>query len=175
MKNPPVNLTDKKDKELAAVKSLIRGESIHKAMAISGIKKQDIFDSVFFSPVALQYCHEKIRGKIVLQGTPAAYNFMFKAMQDPRVDMRIRMRCAEFFLNSGGQGAPKTQEMPFLEAKDKQAREVSAKELDALLEQIKRMKAEREAAGQIIDVTPQPIAQEDNTRSPASQPIEDMF
>ena len=100
-----------------------------------------------------------------LQGAPAAYDFMFKTMQDEKADVRIRVRCAEFILTTAGHVPPKASENALTDDETKDAKDMSIKELDSMLSRIQAIKAKRAEKPTIIDVTP----------APDKQPFDSLF
>lgn len=157
---------NKQEKMIVALDCIMRGDSLNKAGKKAGFANgsRDL-QNVFFDPRAAQYVHRKTKGKMILQGAPAAYDFMFKTMQDEKSDMRLRVRCAEFILTVAGHVPPKAQDSGLGDDDAKDAKDMSIKELDSMLSRIQQIKARRAESGQIIDVTPEP----------AKQGIESMF
>lgn len=161
-----MEIIDAKQKELIALDAIMRGDSLHKAGKKAGYKtpSRDLAN-IWFDQRAAQYCHRKTKGKMILQGAPAAYDFMFRTMQDERADMRLRVRCAEFILVTAGHVPPKATDSGLLDDDTKDAKDMTVKELDAMLARIQAIKEKRAENATIIDVTP----------APAKQTIEDMF
>jgi hypothetical protein len=151
---------ESKDRKLVALDAIMRGASLHAAGTKAGYTRPNRdLSHVFFDIRAMKYCHAKTKGMMVIQGAPAAYKFMFDTMMDGNTDKRLRVRCAEFILTVAGHVPAKASENPLADAEERDAKEMSVKELDAMLARINAIKENRALEKNTIDVTPQPATQ----------------
>jgi len=106
---------------------------------------------------ALAYAYRKTRGRIQLEGSPAAFNLMLRVMNDENRDMKLRIDIAKVLFAAGGFIAPKAPDAPQPD-EGEDLKDMTAKELTKFVSQIAG-ELKRRKEGEIIDVTPQPINQ----------------
>jgi len=145
-------------KDIALMDNLMSGKHWMEAAKLAGYTTpaRDAHH-ILTDPRALAYAYRKTRGRIQLEGAPAAYHLMLRVMNDENRDMRLRIDVAKILFAAGGFIAPKAPDAPQPEEND-DLKDMTAKDLSKFVSEVAN-ELKRRRAGQIIDVTPQPIDQ----------------
>ena len=144
--------------------SIINGKHWLEAAKLAGYSNPSRdAEKLFTDTRALAYAYRKTRGKIQLEGSPAAYNLMMRVMTNESSDMRIRIDIAKILFAAGGFTPPKASDAPEPQQNDNKE-DMTPQAMKAFADTIYR-EIQRRKQGEIIDVTPEP----------EKQPIESMW
>lgn len=151
-------------KDVQMLDAIINGTNWLKAAEMAGFSKPSTQAShVFTDPRALAYAYRKTRGRLTLEGAPAAFNLMLRVMNDENRDMRLRIDIAKHLFAAAGFTPPKAVEPPETEdrsdLKDMTPKDIQ-RFIDGVSAELQRRKLKEE-----------PSAADSGKR----QAIEDMF
>ena len=151
-------------RDVILIDSIINGKQWLEAAKLAGYSNPSRdAERLFTDTRALAYAYRKTRGKIQLEGAPAAYNLMMRVLSNEASDMRLRIDVAKILFAAGGFTPPKAPDSPE-PPEDTNKQDMSLEDMRKLANSIEREIARRKEPT-IIDVTPEPI----------NQPIENMF
>ena len=151
-------------KDINLIDGILNGKRWLEAAKLAGYSNPSRdAERLFTDTRALAYAYRKTRGKIQLEGAPAAYNLMLRVLNNETGDMRLRIDVAKILFAAGGFTPPKAPDSPE-PPEDTNKEDMSLDDMRKLANSIEREIARRKEPT-LIDVTPEPI----------SQPIENMF
>ena len=151
-------------RDITLIDGIINGKHWLEAAKLAGYSNPSRdAEKLFTDTRALAYAYRKTRGKIQLEGAPAAYNLMMRVLSNEASDMRLRIDVAKILFAAGGFTPPKAGDAPE-PPEDTNKQDMSIEDMKKLGDSIAREIAKRKQPT-IIDVTPEPI----------NQPIENMF
>lgn len=145
-------------KDVELIDHILNGTNWIKAAKLAGYSHPARDADKFYTDTrALAYAYRKTRGRIQLEGAPAAYALMCRVMNDENRDMRLRIDVAKILFAAGGFIAPKAPDAPQPEEND-DLKDMTAKDLSKFVAEVAK-ELQRRKGSQIIDVTPQPVNQ----------------
>lgn len=132
---------------------MMEGEGLTAAGFKAGFStpQRDAF-KILLEKRAQDYAKRFVKAKCIIQGMPMAYEFMYRTMNDPRQDIRVRVVCAKEIMGYGGIVAPKGAK-----ADEDQVIDVSKMKRDDLINYIFEARKILAENAKLIEQAPQPL------------------
>lgn len=118
----------------AFFEGVLAGKSLTKAAKDAGFTNPDRDAApIIVAPQVRQYVRKRLRGRLEVEGAPAAYILLYNTMQDARQDIKLRVDIAKFLYSCAGYTPPKAQDAP--PDQEKLPSEMTTEELRQFIEQ----------------------------------------
>ena len=125
-----------------ALEGLLAGKSLQEVGKIAGFTHaaRDLVPLIV-APQVRQYVRKRMKGRLEVEGAPAAYNLLYNAMMDVKNDIKLRVEIAKYLYAAAGYTPPKAQDAA--PDHEKQPSEMTTDELRRFIEEGEQELAQR--------------------------------
>lgn len=94
-----------------ALEGLLAGKSLQEVGKIAGFStpSRDLVPLIV-APQTRQYVRKRMKGRLEVEGAPAAYVLLYSVMMDVKHDIKLRVEIAKYLYAAAGYTPPKAQD-----------------------------------------------------------------